>query len=257
VLSAIKNIISCRKYNIIGTRILIISCCCAYMFSAPPWRKFYFPKKHSTLKLCIYNNIQQPPPLKGAFGALGVCVWPPSPPTNPRRKWKPLPLSLLLLLLSLLILLLHACASFARCLGAIARVCACACVCARLCARVLERECVCGVCMCVCARVCARCAPAHFRCCLRACLHPCQLHKLHNHKMPMQCQLYNPVGANKVCEFCMAASCSCAPLPLTQPGPLLPAAGGRGLGGEGQAKRGGASSPVVTSYNKYFLLPPP
>jgi len=165
---------------------LIISCCCAYMFSAPPWRKFYFPKKHSTLKLCIYNNIQQPPPLKGAFGALGVCVWPPSPPTNPRRKWKPLPLSLLLLLLSLLILLLHACASFARCLGAIARVCACACVCARLCARVLERECVCApvhvcmrvcacvrLCMCgvcvrvyVCVYVCARCAPAHFCCCI-------------------------------------------------------------------------------------------
>jgi len=27
---------------------------------------------------------------------LGVCVWPPSPPTNSRRKWKPLSLLLLL-----------------------------------------------------------------------------------------------------------------------------------------------------------------
>jgi hypothetical protein len=37
----------------------------------------------------------------------------------------------------------------------------------------------------------------------------------------------------------MSASCSYAPLPLAQPGPLLSAAGGWGLGGKGQAERGG------------------
>jgi hypothetical protein len=30
-----------------------------------------------------------------------------------------------------------------------------------------------------------------------ACLHPCQLHLLHNHRMPMQRQLYNLVGSIK------------------------------------------------------------
>ena len=70
--------------------------------------------------------------------------------------------SLLLLLLSLLLLLLHACASFASCLGAIARVCACvcvrahvhvcACVCLRLCMCVFVcvRMCVHVVCLCIC-----------------------------------------------------------------------------------------------------------
>jgi len=47
-------------------------------------------------------------------------------------------------------------------------------------------------------------------------------------------------GHNKVCKFCMSAgTCSCAPLPLAQPGMLLPAAGGRGLGGKVQAEQGG------------------
>jgi hypothetical protein len=56
----------------------------------------------------------------------------------------------------------------------------------------------------------------------------------------------------------MAASpCSYGPLPLAQPGPLLPAAGGRGLRGKVQAERGGASSPLVTTNNNYFLLPSP
>jgi len=46
-----------------------------------------------------------------------------------------------------------------------------------------------------------------------------------------ECQCTILWGQNKVCEFCMAASpCSCAPLPLAQPGRLLPA-GGQGLGG--------------------------
>ena len=60
-------------------------------------------------------------------------------------------------------------------------------------------------------------------------------------------------GQNKVCEFCMAASlflrfcmaaspCSCAPLPLAQPGPLLPAAGGRVWGGRCRRSGGGILS---------------
>jgi hypothetical protein len=40
------------------------------------------------------------------------------------------------------------------------------------------------------------------------------------------------LGQTKVCEACLAASCSCAPLPLAWPGPLLPDARGRGWGGE-------------------------
>ena len=81
-----------------------------------------------------------------------------------------------------------------------------------------------------------------------------QLNLLQN-AVPMQYQLYDP-GQTKFCESCMAASCSCAPLPLAQSGLLLPAAGGRGLGGNGQAERG-AFSPLVTLNNTYFLLPPP
>ena len=73
----------------------------------------------------------------------------------------------------------------------------------------------------------------------------------------MQFQLFNPVGQTKVCEFCMAASCTCAPLPLAQPGPLLPTAGGRGLGGKGQANGGVASSPLITSNNKCFFAAAP
>ena len=53
-----------------------------------------------------------------------------------------------------------------------------------------------------------------------------------------ECQCTIQWGQNKVCEFCMAASpYSCALLPLAQPSPLLPAAGGRG--GKVQAERGG------------------
>ena len=149
---------------------------------------------------CIYGNIQQPPPLKGTFRALGVCVWPPSPPTNSRRKWKPLPLPLLLLLLSLLLLLLllllRACASFACCLGAVARVCVFTCLCMR-------------VCVCVCVRLCISAALLLHE---GACLHPCQLHLLHNHKMQCQCNANCTIlwGQTKVYKSCMAASCSCA-----------------------------------------------
>ena len=155
--------------------------------------------------------------------------------------------------MSLLLLLLHACASFACCLGAIARVCVfvcvcvgvyvcvcvcvCACLCACVCARVLERErereresvCVCvRLCMCVCAcvrlcmcvLVCVRacacvCAcPFLLHCCCMSMLAPCQLHLLHNHRMQCQCNA-NCRGQTKVCNSCMAAFCSCVPLPLS------------------------------------------
>jgi hypothetical protein len=57
----------------------------------------YSTKKEqpSSLEVCFSRKIRQPPPLKGAFGALGACVWPPSPPTiskeemeAQRMKWK-------------------------------------------------------------------------------------------------------------------------------------------------------------------------
>jgi hypothetical protein len=62
------------------------------------------------------------------------------------------------------------------------RLCMCVCACVRLC--VCVRLCIC-VCECVRAHVCAR-APAH-----SACLHPCQLHWLHNHRMQKM-----PTGGN-------------------------------------------------------------
>ena len=146
------------------------------------------------------------------------------------------PLSLLLLLLSLLLplllllLLLHACASFAYCLGAIARVyvgawvrvvcvlCVCLCVC---------------ICMCVCVSVCACvrvCAPEHVISAaalllLRACLYPCLNFIC---CMTTKCQLHNPVGENQGLRGLPDCLLFCALLSLAWPGPLLPAAGGRG-----------------------------
>ena len=146
------------------------------------------------------------------------------------------------------------------------------CVCVHVCARVLERECVCApvhvcmrvcacvrLCMCgvcvrvyVCVYVCARCAPAHFCCCIPVNFSSC---------ITTECQCSANCttlwGQTKVCDIYMAASpYSCAPLPLAQPGPLLPA-GGQGLGGKVQAEWGGASSLLVTLNNRYFLLPLP
>ena len=155
--------------------------------------------------------------------------------------------------------------------------------CVRVCARVLERVCVCTcvrICMCFCACV-HLCEYVHLCICVCMCVYVCVcecvcvcvctswacaflLHAC----IPVnfiscittecQCSANRTFlwGQTKVCEFCMAASCSCAPLPLTHPGLLLPAAGGRGLGGNGQAERG-AFSPLVTLNNTYFLLPPP
>jgi hypothetical protein len=140
------------------------------------------------------------------------------------------------------------------------------CVCERVCARVLESVCVC-VSVCVCARMCmcvcvcapvSVCAPAHVCVCDFVCtcvctLCACAFLLLHEHAcipvnfiscITTECQCSANCttlwGQTKVCEFCMAASlCSCAPLPLAQPGLLLPAAGRRGLGGKVQVERGG------------------
>ena len=120
-------------------------------------------------------------------------------------------------------------------------VCACACVSACL------YTCVC-MCVCLCAHVCVHVVRLRIPVNLIRCI-----------TTECQCSANCTIlwGQNKVCKFCKAASpCSCAPLPLAQPGPLLPA-GGQGLGGKVQAEWGGASSPLVTLNNKFFLLPLP
>jgi len=115
------------------------------------------------------------------------------------------------------------------------RVCVCICVCVYVCVCVnkgaRERLCV-FVCVCVCACACV-CAPVHVcvrlcmcvRVCVRVCLLLqccCMLASLstsfvHNHRMQCQCYANCTIlwGQTKVCESCMAASCSCAPLPLS------------------------------------------
>jgi hypothetical protein len=164
--------------------------------------------------------------------------------------------------------LLYSCVCMCVCVRVLESVCVC--VCARLCAPV-------HVCLCVCAyvRLCV-CAPVNVCVCVCVCMHASvctlcacaflllhesmlaflsQLHLLQN-AVPtiqscggkticrMQCRCntnYTILGANQGLLGCMAASCSCVPLPLTQPGLLLPAAGGRGLGGRGRRSGGGAS----------------
>ena len=138
------------------------------------------------------------------------------------------------------------------------RVCVCACACA--CVSVRVCTCV-SVCACACVRACV-CVCVHMFvhvvrlcrcCCMLASLNSCIITEC-------QCSANCTIlwGQTKVCEFCMAASpSSCAPLPHAQPGPLLPAAGGRGLGVKAMAVRGGGSSPLVTWNNNYFSLPPP
>ena len=170
--------------------------------------------------------------------------------------------------LSLQLLLLHACASFARCLGAVARACVRMCVCVCVCkgARECVRVCVCVcvsvrvcLCMCVCAcvrlcvcvcvcacacvfvcvSVCACVCLCVFVCvCAHECVHVVRLRIsaaacLHSYlnficcRMQCRCNTnYTILGANQGLLGCMATSFSCAPLPLTQPGLLLPAAGG-------------------------------
>ena len=117
-------------------------------------------------------------------------------------------------LLSLLLLLLHVCASFACCFGAVAR--ACVCVCARVLESVCVSVCVCApvhvclwecapvcvcapvrvcACACVCVCVCARCAPAHFCCCMRACLHSCISFVCY--RMQCRCNTNYTMGANQ------------------------------------------------------------
>jgi len=108
-------------------------------------------------------------------------------------------------------------------------VCACACVSACL------YMCVC-VCVCVCVSLCAH-----------VCVHVVRLRiPVNLIRLPTtECQCTIQWGQNKVCEFCMAASpCSCAPLPLAQPGPLLPV-GGQGLAGG--CRRSGVWHPLCSS----------
>jgi len=125
-------------------------------------------------------------------------------------------------------------------------VCACACVCVCVCV------CVCMfVCVSVCAHVCARCAPAHFYCSIPVNFISC---------ITTECQCSANCtflwGQIKVCEFCMAASpCSSAPLPLAQPGPLLPAAGGWGGKGAGGAG-GGILSACPFKEQLFFATAP-
>jgi len=115
------------------------------------------------------------------------------------------------------------------------RVCVCLCVCVCACVYLCVFVCVC---VCVCARQCMS---------FLLLLHDSmlaslsQFNLLHNHRMQYQCNANHTIlwGQTKVCGSCMAASCSCAPLPLAQSCPLLPAACGRGLGEKGQAERGG------------------
>ena len=144
---------------------------------------------------------------------------------------------------------------------------------------VCVRVCVCVCCVCVCARACA-CVSVRVRACVSACACACVCACVYmcvslcvyvvRLRIPVnlisciikecQCSANCTIlwGQKKVCEFCMAASpCSCAPLPLAQPGPLLPAAGGWGLKGKVQAERGGATSPLVTSNTDCSSLPPP
>jgi hypothetical protein len=140
-----------------------------------------------------------------------------------------------------------ACVCVYVCVCACARMCMCICVCVCACVSMCPCACVFAcVCMCVyvcvslCAHVCAHCAPAHFCCCmsmlasLSASLHYLLI-------TGCQCSANCTIkDQTKVCEFCMAASpCSCAPLPLAQPGSLLPAAGGQGLGGKVPGGAGG------------------
>ena len=100
--------------------------------------------------LFLQEHSATTPSLRGFWSPGGLCVATLRP--------------LLLLLLSLLLLLLHACASFACCLGAIVRVYACVCVGVGVCVRAHvckgARECVCvhvcayvHVCLCVCVPV--------------------------------------------------------------------------------------------------------
>jgi len=106
-----------------------------------------------------------------------------------------------------------------------------------------ERVCVCVhvrvrelMCVSVCASLCAH-----------VCVHVVRLRiPVNLIRLPTtECQCTIQWGQNKVCEFCMAASpCSCAPLPLAQPGPLLPV-GGQGLAGG--CRRSGVWHPLCSS----------
>jgi len=109
-------------------------CTNTYMCLPPPPPNEYFTKNsHHLQKYLFVSRIQQPPPLKGAF-ALGLRV-----ATFTSHKLEEMEATACCC--SLLLLLLHACASFACCLGTSARACMGVCVCACVCMSfLLEQE---------------------------------------------------------------------------------------------------------------------
>jgi len=63
-----------------------------YSPPSPEKKLFYGKKLHPPPRMIAFTaKIQRPTPHKGDLGALEgcVCSWPPSPPINLRRKWKP------------------------------------------------------------------------------------------------------------------------------------------------------------------------
>jgi len=130
------------------------------------------------------------------------------------------------------------CVRVCVCVCVSVRVCLCMCVCA--CVRLCVCVCVCAcACVFVCVSVCACVCLCVFVCvCAHECVHVVRLRIsaaacLHSYlnficcRMQCRCNTnYTILGANQGLLGCMATSFSCAPLPLTQPGLLLPAAGG-------------------------------
>ena len=124
-------------------QILLIHTYRMHMYSPPPLEKNSTPPPRI---VCFTATFSNHPLSKVLLDPGGLCV---------------------AILLSLLLLLLHACASFARCLGAVSRACLCMCVCKG------ARECVC-VCVCACVRLCmCVCACVCLCACVRLCVCLC------------------------------------------------------------------------------------
>jgi hypothetical protein len=118
-------------------------------------------------------------------------------------------------------------------------------VCVRVRVRVRVLVCM-SVCACACVSACLyTCVCVSL--CAHVCVHVVRLRIPVNFiRLPItECQCTILWGQNKVCEICLAASpSSCAPLPLAQPGPLLPV-GGQGLAGG--CRRSGVWHPLCSS----------
>jgi len=124
----------------------------------------------------------------------------------------------------------------------------------------LERACVCACrgakeCVFVCApvHVCV-CLCVHF-CCIRACLHPCQLRLLHNHIMQCICNANCTILGGKP-RFASSAWLPLVLALLCPSGRSALAAGGRGLGGKGQTEQGG-EHPLRLSLEKVIFFTDP